>query len=62
MSTHEHEHSAHADDPECPVCLMQVPAATSPSRTYEGTTYYFCSNACVEEFDEHPQQFIGAAA
>ena len=61
MSTHQHDHSTRAEDPECPVCLMKVPAATSPSRTFEGTTYYFCSTACVGEFEENPRQFLDAS-
>jgi Cu+-exporting ATPase len=26
--------------------------------TYEGKTYYFCSEECQEQFKEHPQRYI----
>lgn len=46
-----------------PVCGMQVdernPAATTE---YEGVTYYFCSPACREQFEDDPESFIGSAA
>jgi len=43
-----------------PVCNMtiakEVAVATS---TYKGTTYYFCSELCKEDFDKNPEKFIG---
>lgn len=42
-----------------PVCGMEVDrdsaAATSE---YQGRTYYFCAQACKEEFDRNPDQFL----
>ncbi len=42
-----------------PVCGMEVKedeaAATS---TYQGKTYYFCSQACKADFDENPEEYI----
>ena len=30
---------------------------------YEGKTYYFCSDACREEFEAYPEQYaLGAGA
>lgn len=43
-----------------PVCGMMVEeenaAATSE---YEGTTFYFCSKDCKEEFDSDPSSYTG---
>ncbi len=43
-----------------PVCGMQIEdkeaAATS---TYKGTTYYFCSKPCKEDFDKDPESYLG---
>jgi len=42
-----------------PVCGMEVDrdsaAATSE---YQGRTFYFCAQACKEEFDANPEQFV----
>lgn len=42
-----------------PVCKMTIEdkdvVATS---TYKGTTYYFCSKPCKEDFDKDPESFI----
>jgi Cu+-exporting ATPase len=43
-----------------PVCKMTIEdkdaAATS---VYKGTTYYFCSEPCKEDFDKYPEAYIG---
>ena len=43
-----------------PVCHMTIEkeeaAATS---TYEGSTYYFCSQQCKKDFDNDPLRFTG---
>jgi Cu+-exporting ATPase len=42
-----------------PVCGMTVePTSAAASRLHEGTTYYFCSTYCAEEFDANPEQFV----
>ena len=51
---------AHTD----PVCGMKVdPFTARGSHTYAGTTYYFCSNSCLEKFraapDRYPSQHPG---
>ncbi|MBI3160090.1 MAG: heavy metal translocating P-type ATPase [Chloroflexi bacterium] len=45
-----------------PVCGMQVnPENASGRRDHEGSTYYFCSTACLEEFIRDPRQYIHPA-
>jgi P-type Cu+ transporter len=42
-----------------PVCGMTVnPSTAAGSVEYDGKTYYFCSQHCVEKFREHPQHFL----
>ena len=46
-----------------PVCGMEIDAATAAgSSEYEGTTYYFCAEACKTAFDAEPSKYVGAAA
>jgi Cu+-exporting ATPase len=41
-----------------PVCAMQIdPAAAAASEDYEGTTYYFCSEACHQRFVAALEQY-----
>ncbi|MCK9518340.1 MAG: YHS domain-containing protein [Dehalococcoidia bacterium] len=41
-----------------PVCKMEVDAAQAAGQSeYGGTTYYFCSTACKNAFDQEPQRF-----
>jgi len=41
------------------VCGMDVdPKTTSITSSYEGTTYYFCSQGCKKAFDKEPQKYI----
>ena len=69
MSDHDHDHGhdhGHDDhhsadgDAICPVCEMKVSSATSPSREYEGTTYYFCNESCARAFDQEPAEYAVA--
>ncbi len=42
-----------------PVCAMQVDERTAAgSGTYQGQTYYFCSQSCKDLFDEDPGKYI----
>jgi len=44
-----------------PVCGMEVePATAAGSFEHQGTTYYFCSTACLEDFREDPSSFVGS--
>lgn len=43
-----------------PVCGMEVDERTTKERaTFEGTTYYFCSTDCREEFQASPEDYVG---
>jgi len=41
-----------------PVCGMTVEEADAPAKAdHDGTTYYFCSSDCREEFEANPQDY-----
>ncbi len=43
-----------------PVCGMEVDPATAEWRyELEGTTYYFCSKGCRDDFMEDPTTYLG---
>jgi Cu+-exporting ATPase len=43
-----------------PVCGMTIEeSAAEASSDYEGKRYYFCSEACRDEFEAHPEQYAG---
>jgi len=43
-----------------PVCGMEVDPATAEWRyEHRGTTYYFCSKGCKEDFAEDPASYLG---
>ena len=43
-----------------PVCGMTVePKNAAAAWEHEGTTYYFCSVACMERFRQEPERFLG---
>ncbi len=40
-----------------PICGMDVDEAKAAgSSTYQGKTYYFCSEGCKKSFDENPEK------
>jgi len=42
-----------------PVCGMEVDEQAAPAKTtYQGTIYFFCSEACKMDFMEDPERFI----
>jgi P-type Cu+ transporter len=44
---------------EDPVCGMSVePDSAAASTEYEGRTFYFCSNHCLEKFQANPRKFL----
>ncbi|MFN2589501.1 MAG: heavy metal translocating P-type ATPase, partial [Actinomycetota bacterium] len=44
-----------------PVCGMDVdPASAAGSEEYQGQSYYFCSQSCLERFGADPEAFITA--
>ncbi|HJX17813.1 MAG TPA: YHS domain-containing protein [Acidiferrobacterales bacterium] len=41
-----------------PVCRMTLePQNAAASMEYQGTTYYFCSKGCHQEFTAHPEKY-----
>src|ERR1051325_6547770 len=45
-----------------PICGMSVePEHTAGNYTYNGQTYYFCSQHCLAKFEENPEKFLKAA-
>ncbi len=44
-------------DPVCKMTIEDKDAAGTSE--YRGTTYYFCSKPCKENFDKNPEAFIG---
>ncbi|MGH7410332.1 MAG: YHS domain-containing protein [Candidatus Methylomirabilis sp.] len=43
-----------------PVCGMMVDEKRAAAITvYQGTTYYFCAQACKRAFEQTPEKFIG---
>ena len=44
-----------------PVCKMTVESERAAAQTeYQGTIYYFCSEGCHKEFEDHPENYIAA--
>lgn len=42
-----------------PVCGMQVlPEKAAAKADYQGTTYYFCAEACLKQFVVEPARFV----
>lgn len=41
-----------------PVCGMDVQEEGTPSFEYQGTTYYFCCDACKKSFSESPDKYL----
>ncbi len=42
-----------------PVCGMAVnPATAAGSHEYRGTTYYFCSTGCLQDFRDDPDAYV----
>ena len=45
-----------------PVCGMDVdPQRAASTHTHNGTTYYFCSQHCVQKFKADPEKFLSDA-
>jgi YHS domain-containing protein len=44
-----------------PVCGMQVDDRTALAKSqYQGTNYFFCCDDCKHQFDQQPEQYVGA--
>ena len=45
-----------------PVCGMEVdPRSAAGSFEHQGTTYYFCSQGCLEDFKEGPEEYLSVS-
>ena len=41
-----------------PVCGREVNQQTAQAKTiHQGTDYLFCSDACKQKFDQHPERY-----
>ena len=41
-----------------PICGMKVDDQKAAAQSsYQGNTYYFCSQGCKTKFDQNPQQY-----
>lgn len=50
---------AHVKDP---VCGMEIdPSEAVAQMTFQGNTYYFCSEECRRAFEENPGKYVGVA-
>jgi Cu+-exporting ATPase len=46
-----------------PVCGMTIDSATAAGQSsYQGQTYYFCSDEEKQQFDANPAKFVGAGS
>jgi transcriptional regulator GlxA family with amidase domain len=52
--------SARAGAAICPVCWMEVDPKSSPTLSYHGVPYYFCTLAHEKFFATAPQRFLNA--
>jgi len=42
-----------------PVCGMTIPQGRAlATAAYQGSTYYFCSRSCKEQFEKEPERYI----
>ena len=43
-----------------PICGMMVNTQTAQYKsTYQGDTYYFCSENCLKQFNAEPKKYLG---
>jgi len=43
-----------------PVCKMNVEESkAAATATYDGRTYYFCSESCKVRFEKKPTEYVG---
>jgi Cu+-exporting ATPase len=61
MSRHDHSHAAVAPAEVLdPVCGMTIPPDDAVGHVdYQGQTYYFCSQSCLDQFRATPEAFLG---
>ncbi len=62
---HESSTAMHQQHAECLVCKEEADLAcvdvtvdaTTPKTTYDGKTYYFCSDHCRDKFTKSPEKY-----
>ena len=56
----EHEHGANGTTGRAidPVCGMATVVDEGYTTMYQGRQYRFCSRACLDKFDAHPERYV----
>ncbi|MBN1377626.1 MAG: heavy metal translocating P-type ATPase [Gammaproteobacteria bacterium] len=57
-SRHEEKETTNGAVTTDPVCGMSVSTGTNLQHTYQGETFYFCSEHCRDRFKKDPQSFL----
>lgn len=61
-ASHEHENKSPPTLTRDPVCGMDVDPSTARFQTtFDGRTFYFCSQNCHDKFKADPEQYLAAA-
>ena len=61
-ASHQHEDKSPPTMVKDPVCGMDVdPSTTRFQATFDGRTFYFCSQNCHDKFKANPEQYVAAA-
>ena len=62
-ASHQHENKSPPTMTKDPVCGMDVDPSTAVFQaTFDGRTFYFCSQNCHDKFKANPEQYVAAAA
>jgi len=61
-ASHQHENKSPPTMTKDPVCGMDVDPSTAVFQaTFDGRTFYFCSQNCHDKFKANPEQYVAAA-
>ena len=61
-ASHQHENKSPPTLAKDPVCGMDVDPSTARFQaTFDGRTFYFCSQNCHDKFKANPEQYVAAA-
>jgi Cu+-exporting ATPase len=61
-ASHQHENKSPPSMTKDPVCGMDVdPSTAGFQATFDGRTFYFCSQNCHDKFKANPEQYVAAA-
>lgn len=61
-ASHQHEDKSPPTKTKDPVCGMDVDPSTARFQaTFDGRTFYFCSQNCHDKFEANPEQYVAAA-